>query len=126
MRTTFAHSDLRREEFGAAVGVRYGRRSGAVRPYLLGGVGIANLRTNALRFKGDYVYQDVILPLDTTIAGTSRWNGVLTPGFGTDITLGRVRLFTEARINFYPRFLTDRRRYGDDKGTKALFIGVKF
>jgi len=120
-----AYSGLRWEEFAAGVSVRYGRSSGAVRPYLLGGIGIADLRTNALRIKGDFAYQDVTVSVDTVLAGTSRWNGVLTPGLGTDILLGRVRLFTEARINYYPRFLTDRRRHGDDRVSKALFLGVK-
>ena len=121
-----AYSGMRWQEFAAGVSARYGRSSGAVRPYLLGGIGIADLRTNALRIKGDLAFQDQIVSVDTTIAGTSRWNGVLTPSIGTDVRLGHLRLFTEARINLYPRFLTDRERYGDDKASKVLLFGVRF
>jgi hypothetical protein len=50
---------------------------------------------------------------------------VLTPGLGVDLRFRRLQLFTEARIFTYPRFMSDRKRYREDKATKALFIGVR-
>jgi len=114
----------RLEDFGVGVSARYGRASGTIRPYLLGGVGIADLRTRVRdaryyldpegRIFPPYSYDD------------SRWNGSLTTGLGTDFTLGRLKLFTEARLNMYPARLSDQPKPRNMVVTKALYFGAKF
>src|SRR5687767_1586100 len=42
-RLSVRYADTRWEDFGLGVAARYGRSSGAIRPYLLGGIGIADL-----------------------------------------------------------------------------------
>jgi hypothetical protein len=56
----------------------------------------------------------------------SRWNGSLTSGFGTDVRLGSLRLFTEARANFYPVSLSVAPRSHEMRFSKALYFGVRF
>lgn len=112
------------EDFGVSLSTRYGRASGAVRPYLLAGVGVANLRT---RVRGATYYVDpqgLLFPPYSY--DHSRWNGSLTSGVGTDFTLGRFKLFTEARLNMYPARLSNEPRPRNMKSTKALYFGIKF
>jgi hypothetical protein len=114
----------RLEDFGVGVSVRYGRASGAIRPYLLGGVGVADLRT---RVRGARYYIDpdgVLFPPYSY--DHSRWNGSVTTGAGTDFTLGRLKLFTEARLNMYPARLSDEPKPRRMETTRALYFGVKF
>jgi hypothetical protein len=116
--------DQRREDFGLGLSARYGRASGTVRPYLLGGLGVANLRT---RVRDARYYADpegVLFP--PTSYDYSRWNGSLTTGLGTDVTLGRLRLFTEVRVNLYPASLSAHPRSQSTLSTKALYFGIKF
>ena len=63
---------------------------------------------------------------DTAISATSRWNGMLTQGLGTTFAIGRVHLFTEARLNLYPARLSDRKPYRSLEASKALLLGVRF
>jgi len=112
------------EDFGVGISARYGRASGVIRPYLLGGVGIANLRT---RVRDARYYADpdgVLFPPQSF--DRSRWNGSLTTGLGTDVTLGRVRLFTEARMNLYPSQLGGPPGTQYREWTRALYFGIKF
>jgi hypothetical protein len=115
----------RLEDFGLGISARYGRRaSGVIRPYLLGGVGVANLRT---RVRDARYYADpdgVLFPPQSY--DRSRWNGALTTGLGTDVTLGRLRLFTEARMNLYPAQLSAHPGPQGLQWTKALYFGIKF
>ena len=117
-------SQSRWEDFGVGVSARYGRASGVIRPYLLGGVGVANLRT---RVRDARYYADpdgVLFPPQSY--DRSIWNGSLTTGLGTDVTLGRLRLFTEARMNVYPARLSAHPATHSNLTTKALYIGIKF
>jgi hypothetical protein len=114
----------RLEEFGLNLSARYGRASGSIRPYLLGGVGIADLRT---RVRDARYYADTQGSLWPPVSyDRSRWNGVFLTGFGTDVTIGRVRLFAETRLNLYPALLSDHPRTNAWGSAKALFLGVKF
>jgi len=124
-RKTTAYSDTRWEDFGLGLIARYGKRSGALRPYVLGGVGIADLRVRGRWMKYDQIDTVVSGPADSSFTTSSRWNGAIISGLGTEVTLGRVRLFSEARMNLYPARLSDARRSREMKGTKALFLGVK-
>lgn len=123
-KTSDVLSEARWEDFGIAMSARYGKASGPVRPYLIGGVGVADLRT---RVRNARYYID---PLGETFPPTSydesRWNGLFTTGLGTDVTVGRVRLFTEARVNVYPSQLSEHARARSTIWSKALYIGVKF
>jgi hypothetical protein len=116
----------RREEVSLGLTARYGRRSGVVRPYVLGGFGIADLRRRGRYLK--YELENGVLTgtPDTAFSSVSRWNGMLTQGVGTTFTIARVHLFTEARLNLYPARLSDRKPYRSLESSKALFIGVKF
>jgi hypothetical protein len=125
-RTTTAYSDTRWEDFGAAVTARYGKRSGPIRPYLLGGVGVADLRTRGRWLKYDSAIGTVSGPVDSSFTTLSRWNGSITSGFGADVPLGRLRLFTEARANFYPARLSGASQLQGMRFTKALYFGVRF
>lgn len=114
----------RLEEFGVNLSARYGRSSGSIRPYLLGGVGIADLRT---RVRDARYYADTQGRLWPPVSyDRSRWNGVLLTGLGSDLTIGRVRLFAETRLNLYPALLSAHPRTYGWGSTKALFLGVKF
>jgi Outer membrane protein beta-barrel domain len=114
----------RLEEFGVNLSARYGRSSGSIRPYLLGGVGIADLRT---RVRDARYYADTQGTLWPPVSyDRSRWNGALLTGLGTDFTIGGVRLFAETRLNLYPAFLSTHPRTYGWGSTKALFLGVKF
>ena len=119
------YADTRWEDFGLGVAARYGRRSGAIRPYLLGGIGIADLRVRGRWVKYEEVSGTISGPIDSAFTSTSRWNGSITPGLGTEVRLGRVQLFSEVRLNFYPARLSDARKPRQMRTTKALFIGVK-
>ena len=77
-RVTSRYSAVRWEDFGVALSVRYGRRSGVLRPYLLGGVGIADLRMRSRWAKYDDVTGVTYAPVDSGFTTASRWNG-----FGT-------------------------------------------
>ena len=122
--TSSVLSQSRWEDFGAALSARYGRASGAVRPYLLGGVGIADLRT---RVRNARYYVDPLGELfPPTSYDASRWNAVLTTGVGVDVTVARLRLFTEARANIYPAVLAAHPHMQSLIWSKALFLGVKF
>jgi len=114
----------RLEDFGVGVSARYGRASGAIRPYLLGGVGIADLRT---RVRGAVYYIDPDGRLFPPYSyDHSRWNGSLTTGVGTDFTIARLKLFTEARLNMYPARLSDEPKPRRMETTRALYFGVRF
>ena len=114
----------RLEEFGVNLSARYGRSPGSIRPYLLGGVGIADLRT---RVRDARYYADTQGQLWPPVSyDRSRWNGALLTGLGTDLKTGRLRLFAETRLNLYPAFLSDHPRTNGWGSTKALFFGVKF
>jgi hypothetical protein len=114
----------RLEEFGANVSTRYGRASGWIRPYLLGGVGIADLRSRA---RDARVYLDTQGRLSPPVSyDRSRWNGVLLTGLGTNLTFGRVRLFAETRLNLYPALLSEHPHTYGWGANKALVFGVKF
>jgi hypothetical protein len=114
----------RLEDFGVNLSARYGRASGSIRPYVLGGVGVANLRA---RVRDARYYADTEgLLLPPVSYDRSRWNGALLGGLGTDFTLGRLRLFAESRFTLYPALLTSHPNTTGWMSTKALFIGVKF
>jgi hypothetical protein len=117
------YSDARWEDFGVALSARYGRASGAVRPYVLGGAGIAQLRT---RVRGARYYFDPNgIQFPPYSYDDARVNGSLITGVGTDVTVGRVKLFTEVRANLYPAWFSSKPHRGTT-ATKALFFGVKF
>jgi hypothetical protein len=124
-RQTTSYSDTRWEDVGVGLTARYGKRSGAVRPYLLGGIGIADLRVRSRWSKYDEINSTFYGPVDSGFTSSSRWNGAITSGLGTELTLARLRVFSEARLNLYPARLSDARRSREMKSTKALFIGVK-
>ena len=114
----------RLEEFGVNLSARYGRASGSIRPYLLGGGGVADLRT---RVRDARYYADTQGTLWPPVSyDRSRWNGVLLTGLGTDLTIGRVRLFAETRLNLYPALLSAHPRASGWGSTKAFLVGVKF
>jgi Outer membrane protein beta-barrel domain len=117
-------SHSRWEDFGLGISARYGRASGVIRPYLLGGVGVANLRTR-VRDARYYADPDGLL-FPPQSYDRSLWNGSLTTGLGTDVTLGRFRLFTEARMNIYPAHLSAHPATHSNLTTKALYFGIKF
>jgi len=112
----------RLEDFGVNVSARYGRASGIVRPYVLGGVGVVNRRT---RVRDAVYYADpngLLFPPQSY--DFSNWSGSLTTGVGTEFALGRFRLFTEARVNLLPvKILGPSRSVVSDK---ALYLGIKF
>lgn len=111
----------RGEDFGIGLSARYGRASGAIRPYALAGVGGANLR---IRVRDARYYADpngTLFPPQSY--DLSRWAGSLTAGFGTDVNVGRLRLFSEARLTSYMNVFHPSR--GADT-RKALFFGIKF
>ena len=115
--------DQRWEDFGLGLSARYGRASGAIRPYLLGGAGVANLRT---RVRNARYYADPAASLFAPQSyDVSRWNGSLTTGLGTDFTVGHLKLFTEARLNLYPGRLGQPQN-DVMRTTKAFYLGVKF
>jgi hypothetical protein len=112
----------RLEDFGVNMSARYGRASGILRPYLLGGVGVVNRRT---RVRDAVFYVDpegLLFPPQSY--DLSNWRGSLTTGVGTDITLGRFRLFTEARMNLLPVNTFHLSR--GVESNKALYFGIKF
>ena len=125
-RETSTYSDTRFEVFGIGATARYGRRSGAIRPYLLGGIGIADLRRRGRWLKYDDVNTTFYGPLDLELTSSSRWNGSISSGLGADVTLGPLRVFTEARLNLYPERLSDRAPHRALEETKALYFGLKF
>ena len=124
-RLSGSYAETRWEDFGLGLTARYARRSGSIRPYLLGGVGIADLRMRGRWVKYDEVSETVSGPVDSTVTSLSRWNASITPGVGTEVSLGRVRLFSEARLNFYPASVSNAPRPRRMRTTKALYIGVK-
>jgi opacity protein-like surface antigen len=125
-RLTSRYSETRWEDYGVALTARYGRRSGTLRPYLLGGVGVADLRTRGRWTKYDDVGRTLYGPVDSGFTSASRWNGSITSGLGTDFALGRLRLFAEVKLNLYPARLSDRARARSMESTKALYFGIKF
>jgi hypothetical protein len=125
-RTTTAYSDTRWEDFGVGVTARYGMQSGLIRPYLLGGVGVADLRTRGRWLKYDSAIGTVSGPVDSSFTTSSRLNGSITSGFGADVPLGHLRFFTEARANFYPARLSGAAGPQEMRFTKAFYFGVKF
>lgn len=119
-----AFGSSRSEDVGVNVVARYGRASGSIRPYLFGGAGIADLRT---RVRDARYYIDPEGSLFPPVSyDDSRWNGLLTTGLGTDVTLGRLKLFTEARLNVYPGNLTTQPHSHFMVTRKALYLGIKF
>ncbi len=112
------------EDFGVGISARYGRASGVIRPYLLGGVGVANLRTHVRDARYSADPEGVLFPPQSY--DRSLWNGSLMTGLGTDVTFGRLRLFTEARMNVYPAHLSAHPATHSNLTTKALYIGIKF
>lgn len=125
-RATARYADTRWQDFALSITERYGRRSGTFRPYLLGGVGIADLRVRGQYAKYDNFSGPIYPPVDTTMTTVSRWNGLLTSGLGTDVALGRLRLFTEARFNLYPAGISVGYQGRTTKTSKALYFGIKF
>lgn len=127
MRHVRKATDWRNEEFSAGASARYGRRSGVIRPYLLGGLGIAHLHSQgtALRYGFDLNAPSVTEP-ERYPFNYWRWNGSLTVGAGTDVKLGRLKLFTEGRLNAYPDFLGDPGAYRSALTTRALYFGLRF
>ena len=117
------YSEARWEDFGVALSARYGRASGSVRPYVLGGAGIAQLRTRVRDATYYFDPNGVLFPPYSY--DDARVNGSLVTGVGTDATIGRVKLFTEARVNLYPAWFSSKPNRGTT-ATKALFFGVKF
>jgi hypothetical protein len=112
------------QEFGVNLSARYARASGSIRPYLLGGVGIADLRTRA---RDARYYADLQGTLWPPVSyDRSRWNGTLLTGLGTDLTIGSVRLFAETRLNVHPALLSAHPSTSGWGLTKAFFVGVKF
>ena len=125
-RATIPNSDDRWEDFGVGLTARYAKRSGPIRPYLLGGVGIADLRLRSRWAKYDSIKGAFYGPVDSSFSTLSRWNGSITSGVGADVALGGLRLFTEARLNLYPARLSVSPRSRDMRTTKALYLGVRF
>jgi hypothetical protein len=127
MRHVWKTTDWRNEEFGVDVSARYGRRSGVVRPYLLGGVGIAHLHSQGTggRYYPDPNSPSVII-VERYPLNAWRWNGSLTFGAGADVRFGPLKLFTEGRINAYPDFLGDPEAYRRSLTTRALYFGLRF
>lgn len=128
MRRTSSYLDMRWEYFGVNASARYGRRSGTLRPYLVGGVGIAQLRTRQTSipyYSQGAIYFVSPLPAPETFS-TSRWNGSVLTGFGLDARFGRYTLFAEPRFTIYPATLSDRKPYRSLQWTEALFFGVRF
>ena len=117
------YSTSRWEDFGLGLTARYGRSSGAIRPYLLGGVGVAQLRTRIRNARYYFDPEGLLFP--PTSLDRVGWNGSATTGLGTDVTLRGVKLFTEARFNVYPGQLSSL-PYQSSRLTKALYLGVKF
>lgn len=110
----------RLEDFGANLLARYGRASGSIRPYVLGGVGGAQLR---MRVRDARYYADsdgALFPPQSY--DLSRWAGSLTTGFGTDVDVGRLRLFSEARLTSHMNVFHPTR---GAETRKALFFGIK-
>ena len=124
-RLAYQSVGTRWEDFGVGVTARYARRSGAIRPYLLGGVGIANLRVGGPWTKYDQYNGTISGPIDSSVTFWSRWNGSITSGLGTEVALGPLRLFTEARMNLYPATLSDAPRPRQMMTTRALYLGLK-
>ena len=127
VRRTSSYGDGRSEDFGVNVSARYGRRSGTLRPYLLGGVGVAQLRTRhtyTSYFSQGPIYFVSPSPAPGTFS-SSRWNGSILSGIGLDARLGRYTLFAEPRFTFYPAPLSDK-KYSSLRWTEALFLGVRF
>ena len=116
--------ETRWEDFGLGLTARYARRSGMIRPYVLGGVGIADLRVRGRWARYEELMGSFLGP-DSSVTSVSRWNGAITSGFGTEVSFGRLRLFGEGRVNLYPAALSDAPRSHQLKSTKGLFIGVK-
>ena len=87
---------------------------------------MADLRTRGRWLKYDSSNSTVDGPVDSSFITASRWNGSLTSGFGTDVRLGSLRLFTEARANFYPATLSVAPRSDELRFSKALYFGVRF
>ena len=114
----------RSEDFGVNLTARYGRASGAIRPYLLGGVGVAELRTRVR--DGRYYADPEGLLFPPVSYDRSRWNGAILTGLGTDLNVGRLRLFAETRRNLYPAQLSDQPRTNRWISTKAFYFGIKF
>lgn len=126
LRTTHTDFEQRDEEFGLAASARYGRSRGALRPYALGGVGIAYLRSRGTG--PGYVFSPELgyhVPVEGIHFSTSRWGGSLLAGVGLDVRLGRAGLFIEQRASLYPSRLFTDRRYSS-RITRPLFLGVKF
>jgi hypothetical protein len=125
-RQTVPLARTRWEDFGVGISARYAGGVGAIRPYLLGGVGIANLRVGGPWVKYNQINGTISGPVDSSFTFWSRWNGSITSGLGTEVTVGPLRLFGEARLNLYPARLSDAPRPAQMLTTKALFLGVKF
>jgi len=120
--STSSFGSTRSEDFGVNVSARYGRASGMLRPYVLGGVGVVDRR---IRVRDAVYYADpngVLFPPQSYDFST--WRGSLTTGVGTDFALGRFRLFTEARMNLFPVRMFEPSRGFDSN--KALYFGIKF
>lgn len=112
---------VKSEDFGVSLLARYGRASGSIRPYVLGGIGGAELRT---RVRDARYYADpngTLFPPQSY--DLSRWAGSLTTGFGTDVNFGRLRLFSEARLTSYTNVFHPSR---GAESKKALLFGIKF
>ncbi len=97
-RLSYRSAGTRWEDFGVGVAARYARRSGTIRPYLLGGAGIAVLRVGGPWTKYDQYNGTISGPIDSSVTFWSRWNASITSGVGPKVDLGRLRLFTEARV----------------------------
>lgn len=114
------YGKARSEDFGVSLLARYGRASGSIRPYVVGGAGGAELRT---RVRDARYYADpngALFPPQSY--DLSRWAGSLTTGFGTDINVGRVRLFSEARLTSYMNVFHPSR---GAESRKTLLFGIK-
>jgi len=79
-----------------------------------------------------YIYENVTeqIALESRLAALSELQGETLDHlaeavavFGTD---GRLRLFTEARMNVYPAHLSAHPAMHSNLTTKALYIGIKF
>ena len=121
--TESQYSTSRWEDFGLGLTARYGRSSGAIRPYLLGGVGVAQQRTRIRNARYYFDPEGLLFP--PTSLDRVGWNGLATTGLGTDVTFRGVNLFTEARFNLFPGQLSSL-PYQSSRLTKALYFGVKF